>query len=128
MLKPMLRALQERAHHLKQETYALYLAARDPRTPRLVRVLALVIVAYAISPIDLIPDVIPVVGYLDDLILIPAALVLLLRLIPPEVLADARRQSAATLDARHPAARVAAAVTVALWGVFIILIVLAVAG
>ena len=66
-----LAELKKRARHLKTETFALYLAARDPRTPWYAKLLVASIVAYALSPIDLIPDFIPVIGYLDDLILIP---------------------------------------------------------
>lgn len=114
--------LYVRARHLKHETYALYLAYRDPRTPWYARVFALIVVAYAISPIDLIPDFIPVLGYLDDLILIPAGIVLVLKLIPPEVMQDARRQSASVLAKNHPAGRIAAAVTVAIWVILVMVI------
>lgn len=86
----MLDQLKVRARTLKNEVLALYLAARDPRTPWYARGLALLVVAYALSPIDLIPDFVPVLGYLDDLILIPGGIWLVIRLIPPEVLADAR--------------------------------------
>ncbi|MBC7951597.1 MAG: DUF1232 domain-containing protein [Rhodospirillaceae bacterium] len=79
---------------LKRETLALTIAARDPRTPWAARVVAALVVAYALSPIDLIPDFIPVLGYLDDLILVPLGIWLVLRLIPPEVMADARIQAA----------------------------------
>src|SRR5438128_1859442 len=86
--------LRQRAGALKTATQALYLAARDPRTPWYARALALAVVAYAFSPIDLIPDPIPLLGYLDDLIIVPAGIALTLRLIPPEVLADARARAA----------------------------------
>ena len=72
----LLAELKQRAHHLKAETFALYLAARDPRTPWYAKLLVAGIVAYAVSPIDLIPDFVPVLGYLDDLILIPAGIAL----------------------------------------------------
>lgn len=91
----MLRRLRDLARHLKGELLALSLAARDPRTPWPARLLALLVLAYALSPIDLIPDFIPVLGQLDDLLLVPAGLWLALRLIPPPVLADARAQAAA---------------------------------
>jgi uncharacterized membrane protein YkvA (DUF1232 family) len=77
---------RERARALRRETYVYYRAARDPRTPWLARAVALATVAYALSPLDLIPDVIPVVGYLDDLLLVPAGLLLARRLIPDEVI------------------------------------------
>lgn len=81
---------------MKRETLAVTIAARDPRTPWPAKLLAAVVVAYALSPIDLIPDFIPVLGYLDDLILVPLGLWLVLRLIPDEVMADARREAAHT--------------------------------
>ncbi|WP_155298052.1 YkvA family protein [Deinococcus kurensis] len=83
------------ALHLKAELLALSLAARDPRTPWYARAWALLVLAYALSPIDLIPDFIPVLGQLDDLLLVPAGLWVALRLVPPGVLVDARRAAAA---------------------------------
>jgi uncharacterized membrane protein YkvA (DUF1232 family) len=91
----MLERLRRFARHLKAELLALSLATRDPRTPWPARALALLVLAYALSPIDLIPDFIPLLGQLDDLLLVPAGLWLVLRLIPPPVLADARAQAAA---------------------------------
>jgi uncharacterized membrane protein YkvA (DUF1232 family) len=81
------------ARQLKTETYALYLAYRDQRTPWYAKLLIMAIVAYAFSPIDLIPDFIPVFGYLDDLIILPAAIALALKLIPAAVLAEHRAQA-----------------------------------
>ncbi len=89
----MVESLKARAKALQTEIYALYLAARDPRTPWTARLLVLLVVAYALSPIDLIPDFIPVLGYLDDLIIVPAGIALALRLIPAQVMADARRRA-----------------------------------
>src|SRR5215207_3761726 len=89
---------RQRVRRLKTETYALYLAYRDPRVPWYARVVAACVVAYDISPIDLIPDFIPLLGYLDDLILVPLGIALAIRLIPPQVLADCRAQAEATLD------------------------------
>lgn len=94
----MWRRLQAFARRLKAELLALSVAARDPRTPWPARLLALLVLAYALSPLDLIPDFIPVLGQLDDLLLVPAGLWLALRLIPPEVMQDARTHAAA-----HPA-------------------------
>jgi uncharacterized membrane protein YkvA (DUF1232 family) len=105
--------LRRRAGALKSATYALYLAARDPRTPWYARALALAVVAYAFSPIDLIPDPVPLLGYLDDLIIVPAGIALTLRLIPPEVLADARARAAT--EAGRPLGRLGAALIVAIW-------------
>ncbi len=98
---------------LKREALVVYYAARDPRLPWHVRLLALAVAAYALSPIDLIPDFIPVLGYLDDLVLIPLGVALVVKLTPGEVLADARERAAHA--AHRPVSRVAAAVIVLLW-------------
>ena len=86
----MLTTLRRRARAIKRDTLALYLAARHPGTPWYAKALAVFIVGYALSPIDLIPDFIPVLGYLDDVILLPIAIVLCIRLIPVHVLDDCR--------------------------------------
>jgi uncharacterized membrane protein YkvA (DUF1232 family) len=104
-----------RARQLKQETYALYLAYRDPRTPWYAKVLAGVVVAYAFSPIDLIPDPVPVLGYLDDLLLVPLGIALAIRAIPKPVLADCRQQAAKSLAEGRPVNSAAAAVIVIIW-------------
>jgi uncharacterized membrane protein YkvA (DUF1232 family) len=80
------------ARRLRNELQALYLAARDPRTPWYAKVLAVFIIGYALSPIDLIPDFIPVIGYLDDLVIVPAGITLLIRLIPTGVLQECREK------------------------------------
>ncbi len=85
-----LAAWKRRARQLKRDTYALYLALKDPRAPWYARLVAGLVVAYAFSPIDLIPDFIPVLGYLDDLLIVPLGIALTLKLMPPGVLADAR--------------------------------------
>jgi uncharacterized membrane protein YkvA (DUF1232 family) len=79
------------ARQLKKETYAIYLVCKDSRVPWYARVFAEFIVAYAFSLIDLIPDFIPVFGYLDDLILVPLGIILVIKIIPPEVLAECRK-------------------------------------
>jgi uncharacterized membrane protein YkvA (DUF1232 family) len=84
---------RQAARALKADTYALYLAYRDPRTPWYAKVWAALVVAYAFSPIDLIPDFIPVLGYLDDLLLVPLGVFLALKLIPAEVMAECRQQA-----------------------------------
>lgn len=89
----VVKSWQQAATQLKHETYAIYLAYKDPRTPWYARLFAALIVAYAFSPIDLIPDFIPVLGYLDDLLLIPLGIALVLRLIPDEVMLDCRQRS-----------------------------------
>lgn len=108
-----MRSSRRWANELKQHTLVAYFAARDPRTPWLVRGLALLVAAYALSPIDLIPDFIPVLGYLDDLVIVPLGLVLVLRLLPDEVKRSAREQ-AAVLAAR-PTSRAMAVAIVAIW-------------
>ena len=105
--------LAQWAHALKRESLVLYYAVRDARTPWYAKVLAGAIVAYALSPIDLIPDFIPVLGYLDELLLLPAAIWLALRMVPEPVLADARRRAHATLE--RPTSRIAALVIVLVW-------------
>src|SRR5438874_9367514 len=105
--------LKERARRLKVELYALYLAYRDPRVPWYARAFCACVVAYAFSPIDLIPDPIPVLGYLDDLIIVPAGIALTIRLIPPAVLAEARARAAEGQG--RPLGRAGAAVIVAIW-------------
>jgi uncharacterized membrane protein YkvA (DUF1232 family) len=86
----MIENLKSRARALKTEVHALYLAARDPRTPWYARAVIWFVVVHTLSPIDLIPDFIPVLGYLDDLIIVPAGVALAIRWTPPEVLVEAR--------------------------------------
>ncbi len=102
------------ARTLKAQTLTVYFAARDPRMPWVARALALAVAAYALSPIDLIPDFIPVLGLLDDLLIVPLGLALVIRLTPRAVLDDARR--AAEAAAARPVSRVAAALILMLWG------------
>ena len=84
----MMQRWKQQLKLLKQETYAIYIACKDPRVPWYARLLAAAVVAYAFSPIDLIPDVIPVIGYLDDLILVPWGIALVIKMIPPDVLVE----------------------------------------
>lgn len=107
------QALREWARTLKRDVLALYLAARDSRTPWMARALAMAVAAYALSPIDLIPDFVPILGYLDDIILVPLGIWLVVRLIPAELMAEYR--AAATTMASRPVSRIAAAVIVAAW-------------
>ncbi len=116
----MLDGLKARAKDLQRETYSLYLAARDPRTPWVARLIVLLTVAYALSPIDLIPDFVPVLGYLDDLIIVPAGLALAIKLIPAEVMADARRK--ARLDPPGSLGTFGAVAIIIVWIVAIILV------
>ncbi|MCX5830854.1 MAG: YkvA family protein [Deltaproteobacteria bacterium] len=106
---------KERARVLKQETFTLVVACRHPRVPWYAKALALLVVGYALSPIDLIPDFIPVLGYLDDLVLIPLGILLVIRLIPEEVLAECRRQAEEIVGRATRAGKIAAVVIVAIW-------------
>jgi uncharacterized membrane protein YkvA (DUF1232 family) len=115
MAMPWLSALQQRARDLKTETFALYLAARHPGTPWYAKLLVAAIAAYALSPIDLIPDFIPVLGYLDDLILIPIGIVLAVRIIPHPILEECRARAQDLIARGQPVSRIAGAVIIVLW-------------
>ena len=108
--------LRRWAGRLKSETYALYMAYRDPRVPWYARLFAALVVGYAFSPVDLIPDVIPVLGYLDDLVLVPLGVALAVRMIPDEVLAESRQRAREMVErGERPVSRAAAVVIVLLW-------------
>ncbi len=109
----MWRLIKDWARADTRDVHALWLAARDPRTPWYARAFALAIAAYALSPIDLIPDFVPVLGYLDEVILLPPAILLAVRLVPPELMAE-HRAAAARAEGR-PVSRAGAAVIVGLW-------------
>lgn len=101
------------AHRIKLDAFAVYYAAKDSRTPRYLRFIALLIVAYAISPIDLIPDFIPILGFLDDLLIVPMGLLVVIKLLPAEVLAESRKRAITLLD--EQTSNKFAAVVVATW-------------
>ncbi len=109
------RLWKQQARRLKLETYALYLAYQDPRVPWYAKVVAACVVAYAFSPLDLIPDFIPILGYLDDLILVPLGIVLALKMIPPEVMAESRIQAEELLTQDRPRNWVASGMIIAIW-------------
>lgn len=111
----LLERWKQRAAQLKQEVHAVALACTEPRVPWYAKLLALCIVAYALSPIDLIPDFIPVLGYLDDLILVPLGIYFLLKMIPPEVLAECREKARSAATTKTSARWLAAAVVIATW-------------
>jgi uncharacterized membrane protein YkvA (DUF1232 family) len=104
---------RSQAKRLKRDAYALYFVARDPRTPWYARALAAAVVAYALSPFDLIPDFVPVLGYLDDLVIVPLGIALVFRLVPRAVLAECRARAEVVAD--HPISRVGAAFMIAVW-------------
>ena len=107
--------LKRWAGRLKVEVYALYRAYKDPRVPWYARIFAACVVGYAFSPIDLIPDPIPILGYLDDLVLIPIGIALAIKMIPPSILAEHRAQARAFAAKGKPVNRAAAAVVVVVW-------------
>lgn len=109
----MANRLKDWGRTVRRDVHALYLAARDPRTPWYAKVLALGVAAYALSPIDLIPDFIPVLGYLDDAIIVPLGVLAAVAMIPPEVMAEHRTQAARA--AERPVSRAAAACILGLW-------------
>jgi uncharacterized membrane protein YkvA (DUF1232 family) len=113
--KDAFRRLRERAHRLKREVYALYLAIRDRETPWYAKLLGAIVVGYALSPIDLIPDFIPILGQLDDLILVPVGISLVLRLIPAPILERSRRRAEIELSGKKLVSKLAAAIIVAFW-------------
>jgi uncharacterized membrane protein YkvA (DUF1232 family) len=115
---------KQRARQLKKETYAIYIACKDPRVPWYARVFAGFVVAYAFSPIDLIPDVIPILGYLDDLVLVPLGIILVLKMIPPAVLAECREKAEALTGEGKPISWIAAGIIVAIWLLLGILVII----
>jgi uncharacterized membrane protein YkvA (DUF1232 family) len=106
---------KQRVRQLKKESYSIWLAGRDPRVPWYAKALIAFVVAHTFSPIDLIPDFIPVLGYLDDLIIAPLGIALALRMIPPEVLAESREKAEAAMAQGKPIHRAAAVAIVAVW-------------
>ena len=108
-------SLRRKVRALEADTLALYLAARDPRVPWPAKAVAALTVAYALSPIDLIPDFIPVIGYLDDLVLVPLGLALAIRLIPPALLAEHRAEAARRFTQGGPRSRIGAVFVILTW-------------
>ncbi len=108
-----MKSLKAIAHDLRVDAHALWLCARDPEVPVVARLFGLFVAAYAVSPIDLVPDFIPVLGLLDDAILIPAGLWLFARMVPPTVLA--RHRAAAEAASQRPVSKAAAAMIAAIW-------------
>jgi uncharacterized membrane protein YkvA (DUF1232 family) len=106
---------KRRVQQVKVELYALYLAYRDPRVPTYARIFAACVVGYAFSPVDLIPDFIPVLGYLDDLVIIPVSVMIALKMIPTPVMADCRLHAHEVMQQGKPVNRTAATIIVSLW-------------
>lgn len=114
-MESLIKRWKVQAARLKVETYALYLAYRDPRVPLHARIFAALVVGYAFSPIDLIPDFIPVLGYLDDLLLIPLGVKIALTMIPAEVMEESRTAAQNLMSEGKPVNRMAAVVIVLIW-------------
>ena len=106
---------KQRAGELKRDVYAVYLGYKDPRVPWYAKLLAACVVAYALSPIDLIPDFIPVLGYLDDLILLPLGIYFVLKLIPDDVMSECPERAKALTAQKRPTNYLAATVIIAIW-------------
>ena len=113
--KTFLQKWKARARILKREVHTLYLAYRDPRTPWYGKAFAALVVTYAFSPIDLIPDPIPILGYLDDLVLIPLGVMIAVRMIPPIVMIDARAKVEEAMRVGQPVSWVGAVIIGAIW-------------
>lgn len=111
----MQQSWRERIRALKHKTLALYLAARHPGTPWYAKVFVAVVAAYALSPIDLIPDFVPVLGYVDDLLLVPLGIALAVRLVPAEIMEDCRARADEAFTSGRPVSTAAAVVIVLLW-------------
>ncbi len=111
------------AKSLKRDIVALWLAARDRRVPWFAKAMAATVAAYALSPIDLIPDFIPVLGYLDDLVIVPLGILLAVKLVPPEIMAELRAEAAQR--ASRPTSRAGLVFILAVWTCCIIFLVLA---
>jgi uncharacterized membrane protein YkvA (DUF1232 family) len=112
-MRPRLQRIRDWARAIRRDVIALALAARDPRVPWHAKAVAACVVAYALSPIDLIPDFVPVLGYLDDLVLVPLGIIAAVKLIPPDVMADLRER--ATVQASKPSSYAGAAFIVLIW-------------
>lgn len=112
---------KERVRSLRTDTYVLYLSCRDPRVPWYARILIIVTISYALSPIDLIPDFIPIIGYLDDLIIVPAGIFLALKMVPGEVLAEKREKAGKELISLRTR-WVAAVIIILIWTFMLLLL------
>ena len=121
-IQESIESLKQKAKELRTEAHALYLACKDPRVPWYARAFALCVAGYAFSPIDLIPDFIPVIGYLDDLIIVPLGIVLAIKMIPPDVLQESRAKAREFTNQKKTVSWIAAFVIVCIWVVFLFFI------
>jgi uncharacterized membrane protein YkvA (DUF1232 family) len=111
--KAMASTLRDWARAIKRDVHAIYLAGRDPRVPWCAKALALCVAGYALSPIDLIPDFVPLLGYLDDVVIVPAGILAVVILIPPEIMAEHRAAAAAAVE--RPVSHTASIIVVCIW-------------
>ena len=114
-LKSVFKNWREWAVELKRQTFALYLAYKDPRVPWYAKLFGALVVAYALSPVDLIPDFIPVIGYLDDLILIPLGIALTVRMIPKEIMQECRAKAQSEMMVKKRKNWVAGSIVIFIW-------------
>ncbi len=116
MKKPnLISSWKQKAQDLKIQTFALYFAYRDPRVPWYAKVFTALVVAYAFSPIDLIPDFIPILGYLDDLVLIPLGVSLAIRMIPAPIMLECRQKAEENSNRGGPQSKIMAAIIIGIW-------------
>lgn len=111
----MIERMKEKARELKKQVFALYLVYKKKETPLIAKVFTVIVVAYALSPVDLIPDFIPVLGYLDDFILIPMGVAIALKLIPAEIMEECRKEAEIKSKSDIPEAKAAGVIIVMLW-------------
>jgi uncharacterized membrane protein YkvA (DUF1232 family) len=109
----MFERLKLWARSIRRDVHAIYLASGDPRVPWYAKVFAISIAAYALSPIDLVPDFIPVLGYVDEVIILPLAIMLVIRLIPPDIMDECRAAASIAID--KPTSKAGAALVIAIW-------------
>ena len=114
----ILERLKQQARRLKIELFALHLACRDPRVPWYAKALAICVVGYAFSPIDLIPDFIPILGYLDDLLIVPLGIMLVVKMIPPVVMVECRVRAQSATSRNKPKNWIAAGIILIVWVLF----------
>ena len=114
-MKRILTAWSKWAVRLRLDAFTLYFAYRNPKTPWYAKLWSIVVVAYAFSPIDLIPDFIPIIGYLDDLVLVPLGVVVAIKLIPKDILTESRRIAQTRIDSKKPVNWFAAGIIIAIW-------------
>lgn len=120
--KNLLLSLKEKARKIKKDVGALYLAYKRPDVPFYAKIVAILVVGYALSPIDLIPDFIPVLGYLDDIILIPLGITLALKLIPKDIMEECRQESENLFKNGKPKSWIAGGIIIFIWIILISII------